>query len=207
LPPVDPFPLELLPDALRPWVTDAAMRMQIPPDYIAIGIMVAAGAVIGRQVAIQPKRHDDWSVVPNLWGHVIGRPGLLKTPALQEALIPVQILEAAARAEHDREHRVWKARVEIEGEAKKLRGQKIREQLKAHRNPDNLAREIADDQSEIPEPVRRRFITNDATVEKLGELLRDNPNGIIVFRDELMGWLKSLEQETRGADLAFYLEA
>jgi putative DNA primase/helicase len=208
LPPVEQFPLELLPDAFRPWVADAADRMQIPPDYIAIGIMVAAGAVIGRQIGIRPKRFDDWTVVPNLWGAVIGRPGVLKTPSLEEALRPIRALESDARAQHEKEQRVWKARVEIEAEAKRLRGQKIREQLKSHRrNLDALAREIADDQTEIPEPVRRRFITNDATVEKLGELLRDNPNGIILFRDELMGWLKTLEQEGRGADRAFYLES
>jgi hypothetical protein len=28
--------------------------------------MVAAAAVIGRKVAIRPKRQDDWAVVPNL---------------------------------------------------------------------------------------------------------------------------------------------
>jgi hypothetical protein len=207
LPHVEPFALELMPEAFRPWVEDAAKRMQTPPDYIAVAIMVATGAVVGRQLGIRPKQHDDWTVVPNLWGIAIGSPGLLKTASLEEGLRPIRTLEHDAKLRFETEQRIWKARIEIESEAKKIRAQKIREQLKAHRNRDNLAREIADDQSEIPEPKRRRFITNDATVEKLGELLRDNPNGIIQFRDELMGWLKSLEQEGRGADRAFYLEA
>lgn len=32
-----------------------------------------------------------------------------------------------------------------------------------------------------PPPVMRRYLTNDATIEKLGELERDNPNGILLM--------------------------
>lgn len=78
-----PFVADLLPDALRPWIADVAERMQCPPDYPAMGAMVALSSVVGRQVGIRPKRQDDWTVVPNLWGAVVGRPSLLKTPALQ----------------------------------------------------------------------------------------------------------------------------
>jgi len=38
-----------------------------PPDFVAVGVIVSAPAVIGRKVAIRPKRQDDWAVVPNLW--------------------------------------------------------------------------------------------------------------------------------------------
>ena len=60
--------------------------------------MVAYASVVGRKVAIRPKRRDDWTVVPNLWGTIIGRPGTLKSPALQEALRPLSLLEKAAKA-------------------------------------------------------------------------------------------------------------
>jgi len=62
-----------LPDALAPWVADVAERVQCPPDFVAVGVLVAAAAVIGRKVAIRPKRQDDWAVVPNLWGWPWGR--------------------------------------------------------------------------------------------------------------------------------------
>ena len=68
LPVVEPFEAALLPDAFRPWVEDIADRMQCPLDFVAVGAMVALSAVVGRQVAIRPKRRDDWTVVPNLWG-------------------------------------------------------------------------------------------------------------------------------------------
>ncbi len=56
-------------------------------------------------------------------------------------------------------------------------------------------------------PHERRYSTNDSTVEKLGELLADNPNGLLVFRDELSGWLKSMDRDGHESDRSFYLEA
>ena len=50
-------------------------------------------------------------------------------------------------------------------------------------------------------------MTNDATIEKIAEILRDNPDGLLLYRDELMGWLRSLDKAGREADRAFYLEA
>jgi hypothetical protein len=56
------------------------------------------------------------------------------------------------------------------------------------------------------EPHVRRFKSNDATVEKLGDLLTHNPAGMFVFRDELIGLLSSWEKDGREGDRAFYLE-
>jgi Protein of unknown function (DUF3987) len=67
--------------------------MQCPPDYPAVAVMIAQAAVVGRRVGIRPKRQDDWLVVVNLWGSVIGPPRVLKTPAIQEALTALQRLE------------------------------------------------------------------------------------------------------------------
>jgi putative DNA primase/helicase len=207
LPPVAPFPLELLPSAIRPWVEDAAERTQAPPDYIAVAVMVALGSVLGRQITIRPKRQDDWTVVPNLWGAVIGPPGVLKTPALEEALRHLRAMECEAKQAFDEETKIWTSREEVDRERKKLRAEAIKKRLKDNQDPDRIARDLAADTVEVPPPTRRRFLANDATIEKLGELLRDNPNGVLLYRDELMGWLRSLESEGREADRAFYLEA
>jgi Protein of unknown function (DUF3987) len=61
--------------------------------------------------------------------------------------------------------------------------------------------------TEVPEePVLRRYKTNDTTVEKLSELLLQNPQGILINRDELSGWLRNLDKQGREGDRAFYLE-
>jgi len=61
-------------------------------------------------------------------------------------------------------------------------------------------------EAERPIPVERRYITNDPTTEKLGELLNQNPRGLLLFRDELTGWLRSLDREGREQDRTFFLE-
>ena len=47
---------------------------------------------------------------------------------------------------------------------------------------------------------------NDATVEKLGEILNENPLGVLLFRDELSGFFRNLDRQGHEADRAFYLE-
>ena len=93
LPDVMPFDPELLPSTFRPWIVDISERLQCPPDFPAAAAMVAVGVIVGRKVGIRPKRQDDWLVVPNLWGAVIGRPSVMKSPALREPLKVLMRLE------------------------------------------------------------------------------------------------------------------
>jgi len=52
----------------------------------------------------------------------------------------------------------------------------------------------------------RRYTTSDPTVEKLGELLRENPRGLLLIRDEIAGWLRTLDRPGREGDREFYLQ-
>jgi hypothetical protein len=207
-PGVAAFDLALLPTQLAPWVEDLCERMQIPADFPAAALMVEAGSIIGRQVAIRPKRCDDWLVVANLFGMVVGRPGLLKTPALREALGAVHALEAAAKREYAAALREYEAEMKIWKVEAKLADKDIEKALKGNRNArDQLARQLAEGGGAPEKPVRRRHLVNDATVEKLGEILRDNPVGVLNYRDELSGFLRGMERDGHEQDRAFYLEA
>src|SRR3546814_20100313 len=70
--------------------------MQTPADFVGVSAMVAAGSVVGRKVGIRPMRNDDWQEVPNLWSCIIGRPGVMKSPAVKNALKHLSRLEATA---------------------------------------------------------------------------------------------------------------
>ncbi|WP_295430037.1 YfjI family protein [uncultured Thiodictyon sp.] len=206
LPAVAPFALDLLPAALRPWVADIAERMQCPPDYPAVSAMVTLAAVVGRQMAIRPKCQDDWTVTPNLWGAVVGRPSLLKTPAIQEAIRMIDALEANARQVFDHENTNYEAALLVHKETSKEAIKRVSKavQAKDAARAHSIALEAV---QEPPPPVRKRYKTHDATVEKLGDLLRENPRGMLLYRDELIGFLKSLDQDGREGSRAFYLEA
>ncbi len=205
--PVPPFNLQLVPQPFRPWVGDIAERSQCPPDFLGVGALVACSALVARRLAIRPKRHDDWVVVPNLWGAVVSPPGFLKSPALAETLRPLNRLavEAAGRFKED-----TKAH-DLEGSVRKARRDNLEGQMRAAaRRKDNgsmemLRLELGALDSEPP--YESRFLVNDTTVEKLGELLNQNPGGLLVFRDELSGFLRSLERQGHETDRAFYCEA
>lgn len=206
LPLVAPFAYDLLPSALRPWIQDIAERMQCPPDYPAIAAVIGLASLVGRQIGIRPKAKDDWTVVPNLWGAAIGRPALLKTPAIQEPLRMVNALEVAARKENEKLAREHGAKELIASARRNVAKSRIAKALRE--NKEDAAQTIADEtMEEVSTPPRKRYITQDPTVEKLGELLRDNPRGILIFRDELLGFLRTMEIEGRENSRAFYLEA
>jgi putative DNA primase/helicase len=207
LPPVPPFDLALLPTAFQDYVKDIAERMQCPPDFPAVSVMLCAAAAVGRQVGIRPKRFDDWLVVPNLWGAVIGRPGILKSPAILEPLKQIQYLEVEGLENYQHAIKKYHAE-EALAEAKRKQARKdIEKQLRDGNTigAEQTARSLAS--LEIAEPIRQRYLTNDTTIEKLGELLAENPRGMLVFRDELVGFLRSLDREGREGSRAFFLEA
>jgi len=54
--------------------------------------------------------------------------------------------------------------------------------------------------------VHRRYKVNDFSVEALGEILMDNPTGVLAYRDELSGLLKSLDKEGQEGARAFLLQ-
>lgn len=207
LPPVPNLDDEMLPKSLRPWIADIAERMQCPLEYPAIGALIALSSIVGRQIGIRPRWRDDWTVVPNLWGAIVGRPGLMKSPALNEAIKPVNALEATAREQW----RTTKRDYEVQEQLREADAKATKKAIeKAMRDRDHkTARDLAIAQAydEPTPPNRRRYITSDTTVEALGELLASNPRGILVYRDELTGWLRDLEREGRDSTRAFYLEA
>ncbi|MGB7480968.1 MAG: YfjI family protein [Burkholderiaceae bacterium] len=204
LPPVQPFEPELLPVALRGWVMDIAHRMQCPPDFPAVGAVVALSSLIGARAVVQPKARDDWQVVPNLWGLIVGRPGVMKSPALGESLKPLQRLQAQELEHWQAAHDAWA----LDAKLAEMQGADNEKKAKGLASKDPAAARALLDQADTPEePQARRFIVNDATVEKLGELLRVNPWGTLSYRDELYGLLTSMDRQGQEGSRAFYLQA
>lgn len=207
LPAVEAFVPEMLPEALRGYVFDVADRQQSVPDFAAVAALCGIASVVGNRIRVAPKQNDDWIEVPNLWGAIIGPPSAMKSPAMQSALGPIYALQEAMRE-------AWKSALEDAGiddvlssidekEAKKKAAQLVkagdRDAARAM-----LAEVSKGDEDEPPCP---RIVVNDATVEKLGELLNENPRGLLLIRDELPGFLARMESEEYAGERAFYLEA
>lgn len=202
LPPVAPFDPELLPEALRGSVADIAHRMQCPPDFPAVGALVAISSLIGARAVVAPKARDDWRVVPNLWGLIVGRPGVMKSPALGEVLKPLHRLEATERGQWQAAHEAW----ELDFEVSKLAGEASKGDAKKLAKSDPAkARALLVPVEAPAEPQARRYVVNDATVEALQEVLMVNPWGVLVYRDELHGLLCSMDKQGQEEARGFYL--
>lgn len=204
LPPVQQFDYDLLPDALSPWIKDIAERVQCPPDFPAVGAMIALAAVVGRKIGIRPKLQDDWTEVPNLWGAVVGRPGVMKSPALRESMRPLARLEADARKEFSQAFTDWKQKQELHKLTREGLKANIVKAVRAGEsvNANSLPADFAEG-----EPNERRYVVNDCSVEALGVILQGNPNGTLAYRDELIGLLKSLDKEGNEGSRGFFLSA
>jgi hypothetical protein len=200
--PVPAFQPDFLPEAIRVWATDIADRMQSPLDFIGATALVALGAATGRRIAIRPQRSTDWTEVPNLWGVIVGRPGAMKSPAMQEALRPLNRLESVARAENEQALQEFEAAKELHQLKLADTRDRTRKQLKDGASVSHLDIDVAP-----ASPPRRRLIVNDTSYEALGEILADNPNGVLAVRDELVSLLRSLDREEYAAARGFFLSA
>ncbi|WP_395750013.1 DUF3987 domain-containing protein [Prosthecobacter sp.] len=205
LPPVKPFDTAWLPAPFRPWIADIAERMQCPPEFPAVAAMAALSSIAGRRFCIQPKEKDDsYTEFPHLWAMLIGSPSLMKSPAMQAVMRPLRELEKMVSKEHEAEVGQRQAN---EIEARMKRGALEAAARKAAKNGE------AFDYSQLVEsvggepPPLRRFIVNDASIEALGEVLRDNPTGTLLYQDELAGLFALLEKDGNQSLRAFLLQA
>ena len=62
------------------------------------------------------------------------------------------------------------------------------------------------EKDKVSKPTYAKFILGDYTPEKLLESLQQNDKGVLIFKDELIGWVKSFDRYRNGGDQQMYLE-
>jgi hypothetical protein len=167
LPPFTPFPLNTLPPVLSDLVAVAAKAIGCDPALVACPALAVAAGCIGNARIVILKR--GWTEPCVLWSLTVAESGGHKTPAYHQAVDPLMELQM----EQFDKHKALKETLEEE----------MAQWQAALKN----------DRGEKPKPLAepRTFVTSDTTIEALGELLEDNPHGMLVARDELDAWFKS----------------
>lgn len=194
-----------MPLGLRAWVYDAAERGAYNAEFVAIPAIVALAATVGSRVGVFPKQFDDWFEVPNLWGMIVAPPSSGKTPAMQEGLRHLRAIAARSQADHgasQHAREIKAARLQAQYETLH------RQAISGTGDPTVLAKQLDATRKELdalqaPAP---QWLASDVTIEKLIEILRDNPTGILLYRDELAALLDSCEKPGREGDRGFLLE-
>jgi putative DNA primase/helicase len=195
-PTVVKFDKELLPESVRPFAVDVAERMNNAPlEFAAVSALVTLSAAIGRSVGVRPKLYDDWTVVPNLWGMLIAPPSIKKSPIMSEVFKPLHKAEAIANDSYQ------EAMAEFKGE-------QFEYKVELKRYEDALKKgDSASMPAEPIPPIRKRYVLSDATIEKVAEVMVENPRGISIVVDELSGLFSTFNRTGREGDRSFWLEA
>ncbi|MBA3756932.1 MAG: DUF3987 domain-containing protein [Nitrosomonas sp.] len=205
------FDYDILPGAIRDYVIDISERMQCPPDFAAVNTYSMLSSLLGCKIGIRPKRRDNWIVVPNLWGVTIGGSGVMKSPNRSEALKPLKQLQADISFEIGKQNEdlIKEINAMFAGESikKSVRKSEAKKLLKENENADISHLLSEDSKPELKAKFPPRFITNNATAEALGQLMIENPNGMLFEADELIGLLKNLDKQGQEGARAFYLTA
>ena len=175
------FPIAALPGVLRAFAEDRARTIGADPAAIAWSAISACSAAIDGRIRLRMKTHDGWTVPPAIWVALVGRPSSKKSPVIDAAWEPLHHAQSVDLRRWREAHDQWKALPK-------------------------------DEQRNSPEPMpSRRLVTHDATMEATQEILGRQDRGIGVLRDELAGWIGSLEKYSSGrgsaADRAFWLQA
>ncbi|KUR78809.1 DUF3987 domain-containing protein [Novosphingobium sp. Fuku2-ISO-50] len=205
--PVPQFDPAWLPMRLRAWCEDIASRLSVPLDFVAIPALVQAGALIGRAVSIRPERNTPWAEPANLWGCIVAPPGALKSPAIAEVLAPIKRLESVAQDDNKKSLADWEAKTAIAKIQDDVRASTAKRMLKDAKGDEDSALALMAPGDKPTKPPQKRLIVNDATVEKLGEICADNPNGVIYYRDEIMSFFSDLEKPDQASARGFILTA
>lgn len=178
----EPFPVDALPTVLRDFVEAAAKAASCDNAHVALPALAAAAAAIGTSRQLKLKR--TWAVLPTIWTATIGDSGSKKSVGSALALGPIEAIESRNERryqrecrDHEREITSWERQV---ADWKKTKS----------RGP----------QPEKPQsPVSTRVMVDNTTIEALAPLLKANPRGLLLAKDELKGWLGSFDRYTSNA--------
>src|SRR5262249_39013406 len=155
---------EALPQPVNRYVAEASAALGCDPGYVAPHVLPVLGGLLGNHYRLALKR--SWLEPPVVWAVTVGESGTLKSPAWQLATFPLYSLQR-----------------ELMKEYRKKR-ERYEQEMVTYRS-----RENEDPPPVKPvEPVEVRVVVSDITVEKLGAILQENPQGLLAARDELSGW-------------------
>jgi len=182
------------------WLRIAASVKNAHVDYPALALLSTASAIIGNTRWAVP--WDGWKEPPIIWGMLIGEPSSGKSPALDAVLDPIKKIDAEFGREFRKEHKTWEAEDEL---ARFVLAKWKTDAKSAIKNGEDAPEKPANADAGKP-PIRKRVQITDVTTEEVADLLGTTWRGLLLFRDELSGWIGSMDRYSGGGDRPFWLE-
>jgi hypothetical protein len=178
-----PFPIEVFGNQWGDWLQENAVAASAPVDYVVAIVLSSVAALIGN--ARWAQATPNWREPTCLWCVPMSPSGTKKSPGA-DVMIKEVLPELQRRMMADWPDQRRAALIS----------------LNAWNRADKEWREaIEDEDEELPEPAQGtqppepqppQLWQSDTTVEKLASLQAANPKGMLLIRDELAGWLYSM---------------
>lgn len=162
-----PFPTKMLPEPMRSYVEQAAPATGGNETNLALHLLALLSSCVGTTRMARIK--DDWREPAALWCVVISNSGQNKTPQFNEVVGLLRDHVKRANKEYDDAKADYRARM-----------QEARANRKSGESPED-----------VEEPIHKRYMIDDATLEAAARTLQGNPRGVLLACDELAGWFKS----------------
>ncbi len=179
LPDATAFPVHAMPASCRPLIQEAEAALGCAPELVALPMLATLSSATGTARIIEVK--GGWREWASLFVAVVASPGAMKTPAAKVAKKPAFERQRGLGRQYAEEKEEWKREVR-QWEVDKRSAQKAGEPA-----PEEPAA-----------PAMSRCVASDTTVEALVGILEDNPRGLLVYKDELAGWVRSMDQYKGG---------
>jgi hypothetical protein len=175
---VPEFPVRILPPTLRDYVRSQSTVIGCDPSAMAMATLTTISGALDHRFAVKMQRGGDWWEHPRIWALLVGDPSTKKTPCINAATRPLDQHDATI-------------------------GRDYKAKLRAYEHA-----KAAKDNTVAPPDPPIRFVVNDITAEKLGEILSRSDHGILSKRDELSGWIGDMDRyHSRSAsDRGFWLK-
>ena len=171
------FPVEAFPGIYQKYIQDIVRTTDATPDHIGTFLLTVAGGALGNAYQLEIKK--GWKCKPIIFSACIAPSGMSKSVGAKKAMYPIKMREIEYKRAYEQEKIKWE---EERQDAEKEK------------------------RSAPPEPKSKRIYLANITPEKIHIIHEYNPKGLIIFRDELSGFLKSLNKYRKGDDDEFFME-
>lgn len=191
VPEFQPFPVDVLPGVIRDYVVCVARSIGCDPSFVVLPVLTVCAGVIGNTRRLRVKRN--WFVPPILWTALVGESGTAKSPPLRAVFKPLKDRQQEQLRRHDADMAKFKDEMTI-----------FKRELKAFEKSGKGTRP-----TEPERPVCERCLVSDSTIEGAVPILKENPRGVVLQRDELVGRIGGFDKYSNSgrasADAAHWL--
>jgi len=175
------LPRGILPDVIERFAHNQGSDMGADMAGIAVSALAVCAAAIPDKIQLQVKRHNS---------------GWLESARLWVALVgPPSSMKSPIMATAVRPLR-------------RIDSEMARQYADARARYDRLPKE---EKAQAQPPKQTRLLLQDTTIEAAQEVIKDSPDGVLCYQDEMSGWFGSMDKYSgaRGSakDRAFWLEA